>query len=44
VAKDSRGGPDQAAMAACMTKAGFTKPEGGGRHRGPPPGDAPERK
>jgi len=44
VAKDSRGGPDQAAMTACMTKAGFTKPEGGGKHRGPPPGDLPERK
>jgi hypothetical protein len=41
-AKDSRGGPDQAAMTACMTKAGFTKPDGGGQHRGP--GNPPERK
>ncbi len=44
VARDSRGGPDQAAMTACMMKAGFTKPEGGDKHRGPPPGDLPERK
>ena len=44
VARDPQGHPDQAAMTACMTKAGFTKPEGGGKHRGPPPGDLPERK
>jgi len=44
VAKDARGGPDQTAMTACMTKAGFTKPEGGGKHHGPPPGNPPERK
>lgn len=39
VAKDSNGGPDETAMTACMTKAGFTKPaQDGGRP--PPPGSA----
>jgi hypothetical protein len=43
VAKDSNGGPDETAMTACMTKAGFTKPaQDGGR---PPPagGGAPRK-
>lgn len=41
VAKDAGGGPDQTAMTACMTKAGFTKPVQGGERRPPPAGAAP---
>ena len=33
VAKDAHGGPDHAAMDACMKQKGFTPPQGG-----PPPG------
>lgn len=43
VAKDSGGGPDQTAMTACMTKAGFTKPAQDGERRPPPPGSAPRK-
>ncbi|MDP9607444.1 hypothetical protein ABL840_32180 [Variovorax sp. NFACC27] len=44
VAKDASGGPDQTAMTACMTKAGFTKPPQEGEHRPPPPAGAALRK
>jgi hypothetical protein len=44
VAKDSNGGPDQTAMTACMTKAGFTKPSQDGERRPPPPGGSASRK
>ena len=43
VAKDSSGGPDQTAMTACMTKAGFSKPSQGGEHMPPPTGTAPRK-
>ncbi|WP_164546965.1 MULTISPECIES: hypothetical protein [unclassified Variovorax] len=44
VAKDSNGGPDQTAMSACMTRAGFAKPSQDGEHRPPPPAGAAPRK
>jgi hypothetical protein len=40
VAKDSSGGPDETAMTACMTKAGFTKPAQDGGRPPSPPGSA----
>lgn len=43
VAKDSSSGPDQTAMTACMTKAGFTKPSQGERVPPPPAGATPHK-
>lgn len=43
VAKDSNGGPDETAMTACMTKAGFTKPAQDGGRPPAPPGSAPRK-
>ncbi|HEX7864866.1 MAG TPA: hypothetical protein VF555_07940 [Variovorax sp.] len=43
VAKDANGGPDQTAMNACMSKAGFTKLAQDGDRKPPPPGAAPRK-